>query len=143
MMLCQETTGPRDFAMIIMVLENYDRTCDINTIIYERGIALKLRDLYCGGNTAKREILKFYRKRISCSCLKAMHLEARKDAPKLGDCFHCQKLKERSTLMVCSRCRVAQYCSRECQVAAWSRHKEGECDDFVCASRKKNTNTNS
>ena len=51
MMLCQETTGPRDFAMIIMVLENYDRTRDINTIINERGIASKLRDLYCGGKT--------------------------------------------------------------------------------------------
>ena len=144
MNLGRTETGPRDIAMIIIVLENYDRTSDINTIIYERGIASKIRDLYCGGNnTERREVLKFYRKRTSCSCLKAMHLEARKDAPKLGDCYHCLRIKERATLMVCSRCRVVQYCSRECQVAAWQNHKEGECDDFVCASRKKNTNTNS
>ena len=137
MILCQET-GPRYIALISVVLENYDRTSDINTIINSPGVALKLRDLYCRGNTAKRDVLKFYRKRTSCSCLKKMHLEARKDIQKLGDCFHCQKLKERTELMVCSRCRVAQYCSRECQVSAWPKHKEGECDHFVCA-RKKGT----
>ena len=142
LILGRETNGPEYIAMIIMVLENYDHTSDINTIIHERGIASKIRDLYCGGNiTERREVLKFYRKRTSCSCLKKMHLEARKDTPKLGDCYHCLRIKERATLMVCSRCRVAQYCSRECQVAAWPKHKEGECDHFVCASRKKNTNS--
>ena len=38
--------------------------------------------------------------------------------------------EERSLLMVCSRCRTAQYCSRKCHVADWSRHK-GYCDECV------------
>ena len=125
---------PESTSTLIMVLENYDRTSVINS----PGVALKLRDLYFGGNTAKRDVLKFYRKRTSCSCLKKMHLEARKDIQKMGGCYHCLKLKECSTLLVCSRCGVVQYCSRECQVADWPNHKEGECDHFVCA-RKKGT----
>ena len=121
---------PKGVAAIVVALENYDRGCDINSIINSPGVAFKLRDLYCEVNTAKRDLLKFFRKRTPCKCLKKMHLEARKDIQKLGDCYLCQKVKERSELMVCSRCRVAQYCSRECQLKAWSRHKEGECDNW-------------
>ena len=73
---------PESTSTLIMVLENYDRTSVINS----PGVALKLRDLYFGGNTAKRDVLKFYRKRTSCSCLKKMHLEARKDIQKMGGC---------------------------------------------------------
>ena len=128
---------PRGVAAFAVALENYDHTCDINSMIYKHEVGIKLRDLYCGGNAAKRGVLKFFRKRTSCQCLKKMHLEARKHIQKLGDCYFCLKVKDRSELMVCSRCRVAQYCSRQCQVKAWSRH-EDECDHFVCA-RKKST----
>ena len=41
--------------------------------------------------------------------------------------------KERMLLMVCSRCRIPQFCSRQCQVAGWPVH-EKECGDNVCQS---------
>ena len=84
------------------------------------------------GDNVIRDLLKLYSKRITCSCLKKMYSEARKTLPKVGSCESCAKVMERSSLMVCSKCRVHQYCCRECQVTAWPKNKNS-CDDFVSA----------
>ena len=39
-------------------------------------------------------------------------------------CYACKELKELTSLMVCSGCRVNKYCSRECQVAHWPEHSK-------------------
>jgi len=43
-------------------------------------------------------------------------------------CRHCNKTDSteefQRSLMVCSRCKTAYYCSRECQVADWKLHKK-------------------
>ena len=123
-------------AHAIIVLENYGRIGNFTASCNNRAAATKFRDLYSGGSTGDlRDLLKFFRKRLSCSCLKEMHLYARKTQPKLGRCSHCHVAKERSLLMVCSRCMIDQYCSRRCQVADWPRHKECECDRYVCVHR--------
>jgi len=129
-MLCSggDDYGPKNIAYAIVALENYDGSSDFHSVICNRVAASKMRDLLDSAN--RRDMLKFFRKRISCKCLKGMHLEARKTLPKLGMCYHCKQEKERSLLMVCSRCRTAQYCSRKCHVADWSRHK-GYCDECV------------
>ena len=124
-----ELNGPGSLAIAIAVLEEYEEVGDIDSAIYSRRSAKKLRNLHWNVSSMKRDLLKFYRKRISCSCLKAMHLEARKTLPKLGACFQCKVVTERALLMVCSRCRCHHYCSRECQVAAWDEHKH-DCDLF-------------
>ena len=42
----------------------------------------------------------------------------------------------------CSRCKVAHYCSRECQKAHWPQHK-GQCKIFAsCATTKMSAQTN-
>ena len=87
------------------------------------------------------DALKFFRKRTSCSCLKDMHLEARKTLPKTGICYHCKERKERTLLMVCSRCRITQYCSRECQIADWSRHKV-YCDEWIVLVEQQGATNN-
>ena len=118
------------FAVAVVVLENYDGIGIISTL-NSRVVAAKHRDLIGGEmNTNKRDLLKFYRKRTTCSCLKKMHSDARKTLPKLGGCQHCGVVKERTLLMVCSRCRVSQYCSKECQIAHLPAHKCG-CDAYV------------
>ena len=110
------------------MLEDYDEALDYET----NSAKPRYRHLYCGSTNAYRDLLKFYRKRMTCSCLKKMHLEARKAYPKVGACDHCRVVQDRSLLMVCSRCMIAPYCSRECQVAASPRHKT-DCDIFVRA----------
>ena len=94
------------------------------------GSMIKRRDLEPDISNTWRDALKFYRKRTSCKCLKKLHLEARKNKPKMGLCWYCDKDMERVLLSLCSRCMVSQYCSRECQVADWPKH-ESVCDQFV------------
>ena len=114
-----------NFASTILVLKNCDGSGGggINTTILSREVATKCRDLG-GGNM--RDMLKFFSKRTTCSCLKKMYSEARKTLPKTGNCSYCNEVKEHRLLSVCSRCRIDHYCSRECQVAHWPTH-QGYC----------------
>jgi len=114
----------------LIVLEKYNGTNDLDSVIHSRVVMLKWRQLYIGTKCVERDVLKFYRKRTTCKCLKNMHLEARKAIPKMGFCWGCDKDMERVLLSLCSRCMISQYCSRRCQVADWSKH-ESVCDQFV------------
>ena len=72
-------------------------------------------------------LVKFFRHRIPCSCLDEKYEEV-KSITKMGHCYNPQcklpkRMTERSNTKHCSRCRCVTYCSRECQVADWSRHK--------------------
>ena len=124
--------GALDIAKTISLLEHYDSSegPGLSSSLYSRPAASKLRDIENGTISIKRDLLKFYRKRISCKCLKRMHLDARKTIPKMGRCYYCNVEKQRASLFVCSECMVSQYCSRECQVANWPRH-EFYCDAYV------------
>ena len=127
-------------AKFIVVLENYNDTDDLDSVIDKRAVRSKSRDLRASGISSRRDCLKFYRKRVSCECLKKLHLEARKTMPKTGICGHCKQERERAGLSVCSRCMVMHYCSRECQVAGWTNH-EKDCDlwRLDVSARKRET----
>ena len=130
---------PKDIAYAVVVLENYDGSGDIDTTMSSRVVASKYKDLTCRGSGFVRDLLKIYRKRLSCSCLKKMHLEARKTLPKMGGCKNCQQEKDRAMLSVCSKCRISHYCSRECQIEDWPRHKR-DCDILCAAHQRKRQN---
>ena len=79
------TTWPACVAESIIALENFsDDMVSVAQSGFTRVVASKRRDLTCGTGSIKRDCLKFYRKRITCTCLKSMHLEARKTEPKRG-----------------------------------------------------------
>ena len=125
---CDSTSNnATHIASAIVLLDNYKETMSFNEVYLTRRVAAKVRDIR-GGNL--RDDLKFYSKRVSCSCLKKIYSDARKTMPKQGFCQHCNETKERALLSVCSRCRIDQYCSRECQVVDWRRH-EMHCDEHV------------
>jgi len=117
-----------DIAMIITVLDHFNGV-SIGSTICSREVTPKLRNLSYEGIERKRDVLKVFYKRNTCSCLGNMYSESRRTFRKLGHCNHCQKVSERALLDVCSQCMVTQYCSRECQVAAWHRHKNKCVDD--------------
>ena len=73
-------------------------------------------------------LVSFFRKRITCSCLDKKHKEV-KSIKKMGYCNNDKcplpgGKVERSKMLYCTRCSVAYYCSRDCQEAAWSEHRE-------------------
>ena len=117
-----DITVPICLAQSIIALEHYNGEDDIDLAMNKRVVISKWRDLNFT-SSSRRDTLKFYRERTSCKCLKKMHLEARKTMPKVGICEYCKEEKERVLLDVCSRCKVSQYCSRQCQIAAWHEHK--------------------
>ena len=117
----------RDTATMIRILEQYI------AIELHRTQALynwpKVEDTYYAD---LHTLVKFYRHRIPCSCLDEKYEEV-KDIPKMGFCYNPEcsipnRELERSKTKCCSRCRDVTYCSRECQVADWSRHKP-ICDE--------------
>ena len=81
-------------------------------------------------------LIKFWRHRNQCSCLDDKDQQV-KHISKTGICFNAQcpnifvvfqvGYVPRSKTKYCSRCRNVTYCSRESQVADWSKHKSA-CD---------------
>ena len=86
-------------------------------------------------------LVKYLRKRIRCHCLEEKYKQV-KSITKMGTCMNSRcslpgRRVERSKMKYCTQCCLANYCSRECQVADWPRHKEN-CDSYsTCQSSCK------
>lgn len=92
-------------------------------------------DIHQGG--WERDVIRFFIKRITCSCLTATYSQAKVSQPTImGKCDYCDKKRERRTLMLCERCKRVQYCCTACQADDWPDHKD-RCKDFsnlLCSS---------
>lgn len=80
----------------------------------------RMRDLNGGGDN---EVIRFFAKRATCSCLKKLYATA-KQPPRTGFCTNCNSIVKRSTLRLCGGCRLSQYCCKDCQIKHWGSHKE-------------------
>ena len=80
----------------------------------------KRRDFFFGG---QREVTKFFSQRTECACLDAKY-KLLKGYTKLGGCDGCWMIAKRTDLLLCSGCRVCQYCSVRCQTDNWPRHRD-------------------
>jgi len=112
----------------------YAHECAIYARFIEQCIAVELHQTQAIMNWSKVEAMsadehtrvKFYRRRIPCSCLEKKYGEV-KTITKMGLCFNQQcpdRRVERSKTMYCSGCRCITYCSCECHKASWSGHKK-------------------
>ncbi len=121
---------------------NYDDARDFATFAryFEQNIAVKLDQKRALFNWQKimetlysdqHTLVKFFRRRIPCSCLDKKYEEV-KHIIKLGICCSPQckfgdktsgERVERCKTMYCSRCRSVAYCSRECQRVDWLTHR--------------------
>jgi len=91
----------------IALLQNYDGKGDYKSVMF--AAAQVIRDVSGGG---ERHTIRFFAKRITCSCLKALNSQVKKEQPKTGICDGCLRVAKRETLMVCSRCELVQFCSK-------------------------------
>jgi len=110
--------------LVILVIEYYDPSMDLADIREKKVDRdrnhLKNMDAYSG---CERSLIKFYSRRISCSCLDEK-LKELKSQPRRGSCEHCRQSRVAKSLMVCTGCSKVQYCSQECQVADWPSHEQ-------------------
>eukprot|EP00984_Skeletonema_dohrnii_P007848 scaffold2899_cov85-Skeletonema_dohrnii-CCMP3373.AAC.4 len=125
----------------------YARECSVFARYMEQWTAVYLDMTHAIMNWSKVEAMsigdihtcvKFFRRRIPCSCLDEKYDEV-KNITKMGICYNpeCKfyQMPERRNTMYCSGCRCVTYCSRECQKASWTTHKE-ECDGCVARIAK-------
>lgn len=99
-------------ASIILSLEHNDAVIS--------HVERKRRDFFFGG---QREVTKFFSQRTECACLDAKY-KLLKGYTKLGGCDGCWMIAKRTDLLLCSGCRVCQYCSVRCQTDNWPRHRD-------------------
>ncbi|KAH7096546.1 hypothetical protein BKA62DRAFT_719449, partial [Auriculariales sp. MPI-PUGE-AT-0066] len=112
---------------LLQILSTQERNSTLVTncveILLSAGVSLDfvnadgtpLRDVY-GGAAVHAVMQRHLRQRAG----KAAQPFERKE------CDHCNKVGHNS---LCSRCRTARYCSRECQRAAWKKHRPS-CHSF-------------
>lgn len=89
--------------MIIVFLDSYDGKGDYVHAIHGAMVRSPALCTSCG----ERDMLKFFTKKLPCSCLEERYKQARKNLPKMAECVNCGQEKERSSLrMTCGRCKV-------------------------------------
>jgi hypothetical protein len=125
------------YASYILHIEIYGCVGNIEAALWRSG-RLEI-DIKQGG--WERDVIQFFIKRITCSCLTATYSQAKVSQPKImGKCDYCEKKRERRTLMLCERCKTVQYCCTACQADDWQYHKYC-CKDFwdrLCSSSLDN-----
>jgi hypothetical protein len=129
------TKAAKSFAFYIMLLESYNgEGDDILAAMFRSGMPLTLSDLQHGG---EKDIIRFFMKRTTCSCLKERYKQIKISHPKSKSrCDNCHQVKDRRSIMLCGRCKVCQYCSIECQEADWPKHKVDVCDKTIKYQRE-------
>ena len=113
-------------------LETYDSTRDptLNSNLQaSQALAMKHSHIFDKITASKLDAVRYASKRIPCHCLQALHQQL-KDQPRIRQCDNCGKAGPRGKLLMCSRCHLADYCSKECQRLSWRVHKIG-CDIAV------------
>jgi hypothetical protein len=117
------------FAMFARFFEEY-----LAVDVRETKAATNWAKIYELSNADDHTLVKYYRKRIPCSCLDQKYDEV-KSVTKMGFCYNLNcglpnRKVERSKMFYCTRCGYVNYCSIECQKAHWGGHKEF-CDAVV------------
>lgn len=73
--------------------------------------------------TNDRGVAVFLNKEVPCGCLDKLSAD--------GVCVNCLKDVDpkKGPIKRCARCKIASYCSKECQMADWKRHRV-ECTEL-------------
>jgi len=125
LILDESIEGAKKISQAIVLLEHYDGE-GIFPLFMSKGSEEITKILY----SRDRDVVHFYKKRIPCSCLDEIYSELKKCQVRGSTCSYCKQTVKRKDLKTCSRCKFAQYCSKECQKLDWPSHKE-HCMEFA------------
>jgi hypothetical protein len=112
--------GPKELALL----------CDDCYPSFLSGIMGKCQCDYCGNVIYKDPhittciIVRLPTKAVVLTCSKKCEKRNRKEMVAESASYVCENCgKKESTMSRCSKCGIARYCSRECQVKNWPEHK--------------------
>jgi len=108
------------FAEALLAIGAFNKAGMKEAEAYGLKLCRAIRDFYASEDF--QTLIRFFAQRAPCACL---DLEVKKvdHQPKMGLCCACHQSMEFQALMKCTQCKVAHCCSRACQVANWSLHK--------------------
>jgi hypothetical protein len=70
-----------------------------------------------------REIVRFFHRCNSCSCLHEIYYKLKDTTQRTIDCWNCNKVVDIKKAFHC-KCEMANYCSEKCALDYWPEHKE-------------------
>ena len=65
----------------------------------------------------------FFHRQNSCDCLQEMYYKLKETYERTSWCWNCSKAVDIKLFKECTVCKLANYCSYECAVADWPKHK--------------------
>ena len=74
---------------------------------------------------------------IPCDCLKEEKKKEKKRG-KIGLCHGCKKEDPVAEQYVCGNCKIECYCSRQCQVKDWPKHRK-YCQNLMAENGEENS----
>ena len=126
--LLGEHSGPSNMSLAcvntLMLIDSYDPSSPVPAGTFDARDAknhLRNSDIISG---CTRSLVKYFVNQIPCNCLDEVYSQVKSTTPKIGKCQKCKETKARSSLYICTGCERIQYCSKACQMADVSRHKE-------------------
>eukprot|EP00956_Cyclotella_meneghiniana_P005573 scaffold7169_cov76-Cyclotella_meneghiniana.AAC.5 len=107
------------------VRDKYDGAFDQNIDIE---ITASMNDvMFC-----PRQMVRFFHRRNSCDCLQDIYYKLKETTNKTSLCHNCSKVVEIKQLSRCDYCDIVQYCSDDCALAHWPKHKV-TCERWGCS----------
>eukprot|EP00956_Cyclotella_meneghiniana_P035628 scaffold116609_cov39-Cyclotella_meneghiniana.AAC.3 len=70
-----------------------------------------------------RETIRFFHRRNSCDCLKELYYKLKENTARMSLCYNCLESVDIRKMSQCSQCKLVNYCSYECAVAHYPKHK--------------------
>lgn len=94
-------------AMMIIAIQS--SLLDTADFLYQSGTDL----------CSERNVLLFFTQRAPCRCIQELIQAIKDNRPNTEHCRNpkCMAQRERKQLFACSRCHIAAYCSKDCQVS--------------------------
>eukprot|EP00956_Cyclotella_meneghiniana_P009255 scaffold12701_cov40-Cyclotella_meneghiniana.AAC.4 len=110
-------------AMTIVAMINAIEIRDKYSGPYDRNHLLQLQVSMNDITHCPRQTIRFFHRRNHCDCLQEIYYKLKETTNKTASCFSCRKVVAIKQLSRCHHCDVAQYCSYDCALAHWPKHK--------------------
>eukprot|EP00956_Cyclotella_meneghiniana_P020807 scaffold37165_cov89-Cyclotella_meneghiniana.AAC.7 len=117
--LTQETTIPNVFHFI-QIMQTIE-VRDSHGGALSDSIMNEIK-IFANDTVSPRETIRFFHRRNSCDCLKELYYKLKENTARTSLCYNCLESVDIRKMSQCE-CKIVNYCSYDCAVAHYPRHK--------------------